>query len=99
MLDEIRDPSNRDHAPLGIRKVDMISCNLLSVPRVFFYALVVINALKCHLAEAIEFGQVDHVLIEELSHKTTSLSRVVKLFGICSIRPTTTCLGFLTIVH
>jgi len=62
----------------------MISCNLLFVPIIFPHALVVLNALKRHLAKAIEFCQIDHVLVKELSHGIAGLGRVVNLFGIYS---------------
>jgi hypothetical protein len=99
MLDEIRHPSNRHHASPSIREIDMISCNLLFVPFVFSHAFVVINAFERHLTKTVEFGQVNHMFIEELPHKVTSLRCVVKLYHMSLFLPREEYFRWLTMVH
>lgn len=42
---------------------------MLLVPRILLHALVILEALENHLAEAIEVGQVAHLRVEELGHQ------------------------------
>ena len=52
---------------------------MLLVPRVLFHPLVIINTLEHDLAEAVEVGQIGHLMVEESAHQAATTGRVVDL--------------------
>ena len=49
------------------------------VIRILFHLLVVLDAFKHHLTEAIEVGDIRHLTIVDFVHQHAGLSRVVNL--------------------
>ena len=52
---------------------------MLLVPRILLHALVILDRLEDHLAEAVEVGDVAHLRVEELRHKGARGALVVDL--------------------
>jgi hypothetical protein len=47
----------------------MIADQMLLVPRIFLHALVIFQALKDHLTEAVKIGYIGHLRIVKLRHE------------------------------
>ena len=58
----------------------MVPNQMLLVPRILLHALIVFDALKDDLAEAIEVGDVAHLWIEKLRHQGARGFLVVDLY-------------------
>ena len=52
---------------------------MLLVPRILLHALVVLDVLENHLAEAVKVGDVAHLGVEELGHEGARGGLVVDL--------------------
>lgn len=60
----------------------MVPHQMLLIPRVLFHLFVIIHAFKHNLAEAVEFGQVSHLMIEQPTHESAGLGCIVDLFNL-----------------
>jgi hypothetical protein len=67
------------HAPLRISEILMISHQVLFVKRILLDALVILQTLEKHLAEAIKIRNDAHLRIDKLAHQRSRRTLVVDL--------------------